>query len=159
MEMPSSLSTRLQYQHKSLVDIIEGLSDEQIRRQVVTGKWSIFENIVHLQTYQHTFVSRIKQMLENTNLVFPSYTAEADPEFLDNCGKSTREVMQDLITVRKQMSAEITSFPSSDLIKVGTHPVFGKLTLLQWLNFFLLHEAHHLLTSFKLAAELRKVAS
>lgn len=159
MEMPSSLSTRLQYQHKSLVDIIDGLSDEQVRRQIVAGKWSIFENIVHLQTYQHTFVSRIKQILENTNPIFSSYTAEADPEFLDNCGKSTREIMQDLITVRKQMAAEMTSFPLSDLIKTGIHPVFGKMTLLQWLNFFLLHEAHHLFTNFKLAAELRKVVS
>lgn len=157
--MPSSLSTRLQYQHKSLIDIIDGLSDEQVRRQVVTGKWSIFENIVHLQTYQHTFVDRIKQMLEKSNPIFSRYTAEADPEFLDNCGKSTREIIQDMISVRKQMAAEITSFPDTDFIKTGTHPVFGQMTLLQWLNFFLLHEAHHLLTVFKLAAELRKVAS
>ena len=34
MQMPSSISTRLQYQHKSLVDIIDGLSDEQIRKQI-----------------------------------------------------------------------------------------------------------------------------
>ena len=57
MQIPSSVSTRLQYQHKSLLDILEGLSDEQIRRQVLPGKWSIFENIVHLQTYQHTFIT------------------------------------------------------------------------------------------------------
>lgn len=157
MEMPSSLSTRLQYQHKSLVDIINGLSDEQIRRQAVTGKWSIFENIAHLQTYQHTFISRVRQMLEKDNPVFPRYTADSDPEFLEACSKSTREVMQDMITVRKQMAAEITSFSPADLYKTGTHPVFGELTLLQWLNFFLLHEAHHLFTVFKLAAELKKV--
>jgi len=159
MEMPSSLSTRLQYQHKSLVDIIDDLSDEQIRRQIVTGKWSIFENIVHLQTYQHTFVSRIRQILEKSNPLFPRYSADIDPEFLDSCGKSTREVMQDLITVRKQLAAEMTSFPPNDLVKKGTHPAFGELTILQWLNFFLLHEAHHLFTIFKLAAQLKKEAN
>ncbi len=159
MQMPSSLSTRLQYQHKSLVDIIDELSDEQIRRQVIAGKWSIFENIVHLQTYQHIFVERVKQIFEKDKPVFPRYTAEADPVFLDNCGKSSREIMQDMITVRKQMSAEISSFPPSDLVKTGIHPVFGKMTILQWLNFFLLHEAHHLFTIFKLAAELKKAAA
>jgi len=159
MEMSSSLSTRLQYQHKSLVDIIDGLSDEQIRRQVVAGKWSIFENIVHLQTYQHVFVLRVRAILENNHPVFPRYTAEADPEFLDNCHKSTREIMGDMITVRKQMAAEITAFPPQDLVKTGTHPAFGKLTLTEWLNFFLLHEAHHLFTIFKMAAELKKVGS
>ena len=159
MEMSSSLSTRLQYQHKALVDIIDGFTDEQIRRPILTGKWSIFENIVHLQTYQHIFNNRVKQIVEEKNPVFPRYTAEADPEFLDNCGKSTREIMQDMITIRKEMSAAILTLPSSNLTRTGTHPVFGEMTLVQWLNFFLLHEAHHLFTMFKLAAELRKAVN
>ena len=83
--MPSSISTRLQYQHKSLIDIIDGFNDEQVRRQVIPGKWSIFENIVHLQTYQHGFIFRVKQMLEEDNPSFPRYSAEADPLFHENC--------------------------------------------------------------------------
>lgn len=157
--MPSSASTRLQYQHKSLMDIIDGLSDEQTRRPVIAGKWSIFENIVHLQTYQHTFISRVKQMLETNEPFFPRYSAETDPLFADNCGKSTREVMQDLITVRKEMSAAMLTFTPADLAKKGTHPFFGKMTILQWLNFFLLHESHHLFTIFKLTAELKREAA
>jgi len=156
MQMPSSISTRLQYQHKSLLDIIDGLTDEQIRRQIITGKWSIFENITHLATYQHTFISRIKQMLEQDNPAFPRYTAETDPLFHDNCSKSSREIMQDLLTTRKEMAAGILSFRETDLDKAGQHPFFGQMNLIQWLNFFLLHEAHHLFTIFKLAAELKK---
>jgi len=156
MQMSSSLSTRLQYQHKCLVDIIDGLTDEQIRRQVITGKWSIFENIVHLQTYQHKFVMRIREMLEKENPLFDRYTADADPEFLDNVTKTTRDIMHDMITIRNQMVVELLQFPKSDLLKTGTHPVFGQLSVEQWLNFFLLHEAHHLLTIFKLSAELKK---
>lgn len=155
MEIHSNLSTRLQYQHKTLVDLIDGLSEEQIRRQVIPGKWSIFENIVHLQTYQHIFIIRVRTILEKEDPQFEKYTAEADGEFLDNCHLSYREVMQDLITVRKQMSAEIIGFPETDLAKTGTHPAFGKMNIPQWLNFFLLHEAHHLFTIFKLAAELK----
>ena len=157
MQVPSSISTRLQYQHKSLIELIDGLTDEQIRRQVITGKWSIFENIVHLQTYQHTFIDRVKQMLENDCPSFPRYTAESDPLFHDNCEKSSREIMQDLLTTRKEMAAGILSFKESDYDKTGCHPFFGKMNLLQWLNFFLLHEAHHLFTIFKLAAELKKM--
>ena len=136
--------------------MIDGLSDEIIRRQVTPGKWSIFENIVHLQTYQHTFCGRIKQLLEGNNPLFSCYTAEADPLFADNCHKSVREIMQDLLTTRKQMFAGMSSFPESDFRKTAVHPVFGKMNLAQWLNFFLLHEAHHLFTIFKLSAELRK---
>jgi len=154
--MPSYISTRLQYQHKSLIDIIDGLSDEMIRQQVIPGKWSIFENIVHLQTYQHVFCERIKKILEENNPSFPRYTADADPVFLDNCGKTTRVIMGDMITTRKEMSTGHLSVKEEDLEKTGTHPVFGTMNIAQWLNFFLLHEAHHLFAIFKLAAELKK---
>ena|SRR5712671_1327361 len=156
MQIPSSVSTRLQYQHKSLLDLIDGLSDEQIRMQVNPGKWSIFENIVHLQTYQHSAVKRIRGILDEENPSFERYTAEADPLFHDNCAKSTREIMQDMLSVRKEMSAGILSFTETDLKKTGVHPVFGKMNLVEWLNFFLLHEAHHLFTIFKMAAILKK---
>ncbi|MDZ4794827.1 MAG: DinB family protein [Bacteroidota bacterium] len=158
MELASSISTRLHYQHKSLLDIIEGQSDEQIRRQLVPGKWSIFENIVHVQTYQHTFVSRVNLILTTHNPIFPRYTAEADPMFLDNCSKSTWEIIQDMMTTRKDMSGVMQSFNVADLNKTGEHPVYGCMTLVQWINFFLLHEAHHLFTIFKLTGELRKEA-
>jgi len=156
MQMPSSISTRLQYQHKSLLEILDGLSDEQIRQQLYPAKWSIFENIVHLQTYQHTFINRIQKILDGENPVFTPYTAEADPLFHDNCTKSSREVMQDMLTRRKDFSACVLSFKETDLVKEGRHSVYGKMNLLQWLNFFLLHEAHHLFTIFKMGAELKK---
>src|SRR5262245_56532087 len=121
MEMPSSISTRLQYQHKSLLDIIDGLTDEQVRRNIIAVKWSIFENIVHLQTYQHMFIHRIRRMLDEDNPSFEQYRAETDPLFSDNCVKSTREIMQDLITTRKEMAAGLLSFLDGDLRKTATH--------------------------------------
>ena len=90
MPLPSSITTRLEYQHKSLLDIIEGVSDEQIRRVIIPGKWSVFENIVHLTTYQHVFLQRLQQILKGTDPQFPRYTAEADPLFHDSCAKATR---------------------------------------------------------------------
>jgi hypothetical protein len=156
MPLPSSITTRLQYQHKSILDLIDGLTDDQVRRQVIAGKWSIFENIVHLQTYQHVFIYRVKEMLEGNNPSFDRYTAEADPFFPDNCAKSTREVMQDLITLRKDIAAEINNLPEEELNKTGKHPAYGEMNLLLWLHFFLLHEAHHLLTIFKLVAAVKK---
>lgn len=157
MQLSSAISTRLHYQHKVLVEVLDGLSDEQIRRQLIPGKWSIFENVVHLQAFQHKFIERVQQILKNEEPVFDRYTAEGDPLFLDNCHKSTREVMQDLLTTRKEMTAEIVSFKETDFDKRGTHIVYGKMNLHQWLNFFLLHEAHHLFIIFKLAAELKKI--
>ncbi|MBK6827081.1 MAG: DinB family protein [Chitinophagaceae bacterium] len=155
MQVPSSLSTRLQYQHKCLVDLIDGLSEELIRRPVQAGKWSVFEHIVHLQTYQHIFISRVRQILEGKEPTLDKYTAEADPLFLDNCCKSFREIMHDFIATRKEMAADLLVLPESDYMKCGTHQAFGSMNLIQWINFFLLHEAHHLFTIFRLTATLK----
>lgn len=157
MQMPSYISTRLHYQHKALVDLIDGLTDEKIRRQVIPGKWSVFENIVHLQTYQHTFIKRVQQILQGKNPEFSRYTAEGDPLFHDNCTKTSREILQDLITTRKEITGGLLSLPPADLLKTAVHPAYGQMNLLQWLNFFLLHEAHHLFTIFKLTGELKKL--
>ena len=156
MQLTSSVSTRIQFQHKSLPDIIEGLSDVQLRKQINPGKWSIFENIVHLQTYQHMFIKRVGLMLTDDNPLFSPYTAEADPLFHDNCGLTTREVMQDLFDTRKGLSSAILTFKETDFEREARHSTYGKMNLLLWLNFFLLHEAHHLFTIFKTAGELRK---
>ena len=65
--------------------------------------------------------------------------------------------MQDLITIRKEMTAGMLGFTGDDLAKTGTHPYFGTMNLLQWINFFLLHEAHQLFTVLQLGAELKKL--
>lgn len=154
--LPTSITTRLEYQHKSLMEIIDGLSDEQIRWQIIPGKWSIFENIVHLAVYQHAFIQRIEKILNKENPQFPRYTAESDPLFHDNCSKTTREIMNDLIATRREMIGKIFSLKQEHLQHTGTHPVFGEMNVIQWLNFFLLHEAHHLFTIFKIVPEVKK---
>jgi hypothetical protein len=42
------------------------------------------------------------------------------------------------------------SFNEASLLRIGRHPVFGDLAIPAWIEFFLLHEAHHLFTIFKL---------
>jgi len=156
MQLSASISNCLLHQHESLKELIKGLSDEQIRRQIIPGKWSVFENIVHLQTYQHTIMSRVRLILNDGKPVFTPYTAEADPLFHDNCRLQTVEVIRDLFDTRQAWSSAMVSLPESDLEKESRHTSYGTMNLLLWLHFFLLHEAHHLFTIFKLVMELRK---
>src|SRR4051812_30762174 len=100
MILPSSITTRLQYQHKSLIELIDGLSDAEIRMAVIPGKWSIFENIVHLETYQFVLVERVKKMLDHSGIAFPVYSAETDPLFHDHLARPSHEVIHELMTIR-----------------------------------------------------------
>lgn len=157
MPLSSSIVTRLEYQHKTLLELIHNLSDEEIRRQVIIGKWSIFENIVHLQTYQHAFLQRLKQIQTENQPAFSRYAAESDPLFHDNCLRITRDIIQDMITTRRIIAAYALALKDDALKRTGSHPLFGSMDIAHWMNFFLLHEAHHLFTIFKLTAEVKKV--
>ena len=155
MSLPKSITTRLEYQHESLFDLVRGLTDEQIRRQVIPGKWSVFENIVHLATYQHEFLQRFHKIMGEENPKLSRYIAESDPLFYDNCTKTTAEIRQDLVITRQELVTEIFALNTSDMHRTGEHPVFGKMNIIHWLHFFLLHEAHHLFTIFKMASAMQ----
>lgn len=155
--MPSSISTRLQYQHKSLLDLIDGLTDDQVHREVIPGKWSIFQHVAHLSCYQHIMIERVKKILDGDIPVLEIYVAEEDPRFGETCSKSTVEVMRELLGTRKSMAAELNAFAEYDLAKKGIHKAYGEMNLVQCLHFFLLHEAHHLFAIFKLASQLKTV--
>ena len=156
MDIPLSIITRLSHQHETIRDLPKEFTEEQIRRQLIPGKWSIFENIAHLQSYQHVFIGRTGEIVKGKNPSFAPYVAEADPLFLDCCERSLKDVINDLMETRSQIIKLISLLPPEDLIKKGRHPKYGNLGLLHWIDFFLLHEAHHLFTIFKLAGEYRK---
>jgi hypothetical protein len=44
--------------------------------------------------------------------------------------------------------------PDDQLALKGTHPKYGTLMITEWTEFFLLHEAHHLFTLFRLSKAL-----
>ena len=62
--------------------------------------------------------------------------------------------MQDLPATRKELSSGILSFKETDIQREARHPSYGKMNLLQWLNFFLLHASPF--TIFKMGAALKR---
>jgi hypothetical protein len=47
----------------------------------------------------------------------------------------------------------VRSLSDGDLARIGVHANLGPLALSDWIEFFLVHEAHHLYTIFKLVRE------
>jgi hypothetical protein len=58
--LSASQQTRLQHQHETIIELIKGFTEEQLRIRPDTGKWSPFENIAHLSAYQPGFMDRLK---------------------------------------------------------------------------------------------------
>jgi hypothetical protein len=151
MKIPLSTLNRLTTQHLSLSTIIEGLDEEHFFYKPLPEKWSIKDNIAHLARYQRVFLDRLDKILTTDSPVFKAYRAENDPEFDKWMQKDLIVLLKELKDDRNIIVRRITGFGQKDLQRVGMHPKFGKLKVLDWAEFFLLHEAHHLFTVFQLA--------
>lgn len=132
------------------------MNESELKLHPIPDKWSVKENIAHLTCYQPTFLSRIKGILNENSPSFESYIPENDPEF----PKFFLLSVEELITHQKEKRAEIVNLISNlsdeQLKRTGTHLKFGKMNIIEWTEFFLLHEAHHIYTIFKLIRSIRK---
>ncbi len=151
----SSLTERLKNQHKTIASIIIKLNNSQLQYHPSPAKWNIHENIAHMAKYQPVFIDRIRKILTNEEPAFEVYKAEEDDEFEIYCAFTTYELLKKISSDREVIFHLITHLPVDKLDRIGTHPKYGKLTISEWTEFFLLHEAHHLLTIFQLAHRVR----
>ena len=155
MPLSASMTTRLAHQHETISELIDGFSESDLKNRINPDKWSVFENIVHLASYQPTVIERIKLVLEGHAPRFERYVAENDPLFNVYLQKSLQQLTDDISYNRSIIAGQLKYLIEKQLKLSGHHPRFGELTVVQWGEFFLLHEAHHLYTIMQLTAALR----
>ena len=151
MKLYESLETRLRNQHEAIIVIIEGLDEERVMAHTETGKWSIHDNTAHLAKYQPAFLERINAILHLDEPVFNAYRAECDPDFEAWRSWDTRDLYGKLDGDRHEIFDLITRLDEEELARVGIHKKRGRLTVIDWSELFVLHEAHHIYTMFQLA--------
>jgi hypothetical protein len=156
MPLSSSIAARLQFQHLSIREITADISPEALRHPVNPGKWSAFENVAHLAAYQPVFIDRLERLGRDASPAFGRYVAEDDPLFHRCLANSPAELFALVDGDRALIRSTLDSGGETLLERTGSHPLYGRLTVRQWTEFFLLHEAHHLFTIFRLVQGLRR---
>ena len=151
-----SLSERLLHQHQALARIVEPLAEEQLMGELEPGKWSVHENMAHLVSYQPLFMSRLYRILDSQEPYFEAYIGDDDPIFLYWRRQSPETLLKELEADRQQIIQLLQGLTEEQLQRTGIHASYGKLNVQDWTEFFLLHEAHHLLTIFKLVRKAVK---
>ncbi len=157
MPLSASILSRLLHQHETIGELISGFSEQQLKQAPIPDKWSPFENIVHLAAYQLTYIQRITLILQADQPRFERYIAENDPLFHTSLKKSLPELLDYTNHNRSIMIDFLTGLGDDQLKLKGIHSKYGSLTLNQWTEFFLLHEAHHLWTILQLISTHRAV--
>ena len=151
MEIYSSVKDRLNSQHLAIKELIKNLDEEFINRRPETGKWSIQENLAHIVSYHQVFLQRMDTIIKSDNPYFERYGSEDDPNYNKLQKLISGELLIHLEEERKKVTDFIFKLNKSELQKRGTHQKFGVMNVVEWIEFFLLHEAHHIYTIFKLS--------
>lgn len=139
-----SLASRLESQLDALPLVVGQAAEPALRERPPSGQWSPHENLAHLARHHEVFLWRIRRILEEDRPRLPRYRAEEDPEWPAWVACATDEVRRRLLELRRELVTMMRALSKAELDRAGIHSVFGQMTIPQWLEFFLLHEAHHL---------------
>jgi hypothetical protein len=146
--MTTSTSSRLQRCETQLQDFLavtlDGVAIDTLSTRVIPGKWSAHEQLAHLARYHQVFLQRIDRILSENAPEFPRYRAEDDPEWPAWTSLPTSQLLVRISSMRAKLMARLRSLSEEQFERTGVHSRFGAMSLSLWLEFFLVHEAHHL---------------
>jgi hypothetical protein len=140
---PSS-AARLSTQLECLPALLDGAAPGALERRTRSGKWSVHENLAHLARHHAVVLERVRRTLAEDRPELPRYAAEADDEWPAWAALSPVEVRARLEGLRAELVTLVEGLSDQELARTAVHPTLGEMTLSLWLEFFLLHEAHHL---------------
>lgn len=152
--LPETTAVRLRTQLDVLPIILAtgdgGIDAAAMERRPAPGKWSAREQLAHLARHHEVTVDRLRHILAEPEPALPRYRAEDDPEWPRWAALPLGAITGRLAALRAELVAAVAAIPPGDLARRGVHPVLGAMPIPLWLEFFLLHEAHHLMVVMQL---------
>lgn len=152
---------------EEVLQSVSGLSDEQLNMQVQEGRWTIMQVLQHLYLLERAITFAISDQLANgqtksisdkpIHLAVNRSTKIKAPSIVEPENKfiTLVEMKKRLSQSREALTKVVDTADSSLLAqRAYPHPVFGELTLKQWIPLIGLHEKRHLAQIEELKEEL-----
>lgn len=142
--LTQSTLARLETQVEAIPLLLSGATSEAIMARPASGEWSANENLAHLARLHEVFLERLHRILDESAPQLGKYRAEEDSAWPEWSSLSLEEVLIRLKALRGEITSLAKGLSQAETRRVGIHPLFGEMSLALWIEFFLLHEAHHL---------------
>ncbi len=142
--IPPPLLARLEHQLDALDLLLALSSPGALEARPAPGEWSARENLAHLARHQAVFLDRLRRLLEEPCPDLGRYRAEEDPEWPEWERLSAEAAIGRLRALRAELLGRLRALTPGEARRTGRHPTFGELDVRGWLEFLLVHEAHHL---------------
>ena len=147
----SELAARLGAQFDAWPSVVGDLSSPGLETRPAEGKWNAREQLAHIARMHGVCAARIRVILARELPTLPAYRVERDPSWERWRQYSVTDLLAVAAGRRVDLMAMVRALDDPALDRVGVHAELGPLPLSEWLEFFLVHEAHHLYAIFKLA--------
>ena len=134
--------------------IAGGRTDGELREQPQPGKWSALQHVAHIGRMHEIYLARVQKILTEDAPALLAYRAEQDPEWPGWDALTLVEILSRLHDRRAKLVARLRTLSDDQWTRVGRHTKFGPLTLAEWIEFFLVHEGHHLYSALTLARRI-----
>jgi hypothetical protein len=154
--VPASLVGRLETQLQALDFILARAAPGALEARPRPDEWSARENLAHLARHHAVFLDRLRRLLAEERPALGRYRAEDDPEWPAWAPLPPDEIVGRLRTLRAELVSLVRGLSPADAARTGLHPTFGEMDVTGWLEFFLLHEAHHLYIALVRVGEARR---
>jgi uncharacterized damage-inducible protein DinB len=139
-----SIRARLETQLDALPPILAGSTAETLAMRPASGAWSANEHLAHLARHHAVFFDRLRLVVAEDEPQFARYRAEEDPEWRAWSVLSTADALARVTDLRARIIEWVAALSDADADRCGVHPLFGTQSIGDMLDFFLLHEGHHL---------------
>jgi uncharacterized damage-inducible protein DinB len=126
---------------------IEGLTESEMKQQIIPNKWSIWEIIFHLTDAEILGASRVRQAFTQSNKPLAYYNPDiwAIEMQYQNANMEVMEHQLQLLELLRITSLRIFKLAKeTDWIKTVNHPERGEVTLLNILQLYADHTERHL---------------
>lgn len=142
---------------EKLLASVNGLTDKELNEKPSEDKWSIKQILEHLHLIEGGIIKTIQWVLQNGT---PKNTSEKPieqsldrsiaieaPDFAQPSEdfKTLEELQNDLSATHDLLRTIVETVPVEELEnKTSRHPVFGDMSLKQWIPFTGYHELRHI---------------
>ena len=147
-EQVRELKSKMAEERAALIVAAESLSPEDALRIPVDAEgeeqWTALEQLAHLNEMERTYDAWVRAALaeDGADLTGIPWQAVAVPIEAAN-GHTVAELLHNLALERQYTLGLIDGIDLDGFDRVGVSPVFGRLTVLQWLRSFYRHDRQH----------------
>lgn len=151
--LDTALSSRLTHQLASFLAWIASADPRDLAWTPPSGKWSALLNLAHIGRHHEVMRERLDRVLAEDNPSFPRYRETDDAGWSAWEALPAEETLRRLRERRDGFVSWLNGLSPDQWRRTGTHAKFGTMQVSHWLEFFLVHEAHHLYVALQRLAE------